>query len=168
MNDFDKFFNNYTTKQIDVELLNACEAGDLAKVEYLLTSPNLIRIADIHISNDLITNLVCSHNHIELMKFLVSSPKIKDHINIHAYKDKLFTTAFVYKRLEMIEYLIFDCGISKNKNIKHFFSVIDDSQANAQIDFKITVEKLFAKRELEKSLRKDLNINNKKHKLNKI
>lgn len=126
---------NNQQEKINKELIEACKNGDLDKVRYVLTSPELSVHADIHASvseesddNDLITHLAeeplfqaAKNGHLSIVKYLLTSSELKEHsnINIDSRPDSPLLTACHHNHLPIVKYLLTSPELVEHANINH-------------------------------------------------
>lgn len=126
--------------------ISACTYGKLEVVRYLLTSTELKEHADINAQNDFAIRSTCNTKHLEIIKYLLTSPELKKHANIHASNDDAFKNAYIAENYNVLQYLILDFKIERTHEIDNFI------KENPNED----IEKIFAMRNLNKSLNKEL------------
>jgi hypothetical protein len=94
----------------DIWLLNdyfiqACEDGELDKVKYLLTSPNLAENVSISYKSDQALRNACKHGHLDI------------HANLHHDHDTSFVLACYSGNLDLVKYLLTSEELSSHPNI---------------------------------------------------
>ena len=80
---------------IDDQLINAAEDGDLIAVKYLVSKG-----ADIHAENDWASRLAAENEHLTVVKYLVS-----EGANIHTWNDYALRYAAENGHLPVVKYL---------------------------------------------------------------
>ena len=145
-------FKDLSQEGLNEEFRNACKKGDLKSVKYLLTSHELNEHADIHDDNDKGFRWACDNGHLDIVKYLSSSPELREHAEIHADYDYGFrwSCANKHKYLETVKYFIFDLNI---KITKHIADLLKEDEYRE-------IKNMFAIRELNQSLGKELSSNN--------
>lgn len=151
-----KFFNsilNDDEKRIigpynNTALIRACKDGKLEVVRYLLTSEDTRESVDIHAGDDDAMDWACSMGHLEIVKYLTSSPEISNRVNIDESKNA-FIVACANGKLDIIRYFIFDLNMKKAPYIQRF---LDDNPVEE-------IKSMFATRDLQQLLNKELTVN---------
>jgi ankyrin repeat protein len=126
-------------------LVGACRDGNLEVIRYLLTSEDIKDSVDIHAGDDDAIDWACSMGHLEVVKYLTSSPEITKHVNINESKNA-FIVACANGNFDIIRHFIFDLNMKKAVYIELF---LDNNPVEE-------VEKMFAIRDLNQSLGKEL------------
>jgi ankyrin repeat protein len=116
--DFYSKIHKFTKKQINESLLDACIDGDLDKVKFLLTSPELRHNADIHYKEDKPLHQACEHNQLHIIQYLLSSPELKEHSDIHSKNDWTLNIACNEGHFEIVRYLLTSPDLKEHSNIK--------------------------------------------------
>jgi hypothetical protein len=106
----------------DIWLLNdyfiqACEDGELDKVKYLLTSPNLAENVSISYKSDQALRNACKHGHLDIVKYLLTSSDLSIHANLHHDHDTSFVLACYSGNLDLVKYLLTSEELSSHPNI---------------------------------------------------
>lgn len=106
----------------DIWLLNdyyiqACEDGELDKVKYLLTSPNLTENVSVSYKSDQALRNACKHGHLDIVKYLLTSPELEKHPSVHHDDDTPFILACYSGNLELVRYLLTSEELSSHPNI---------------------------------------------------
>ncbi len=99
-------FQNSSQAQLNNTFVKACNNGDLEVIHYLLTSPELMHHADIHVEDDLCLVAAAIKGHLDVIKYLLISPELTWHANIHAQDDAAFKLACLYHKLDVVQYLL--------------------------------------------------------------
>jgi len=149
MNNYYEEFNGLIQKDLNEKLIDACKDGELDKVKYLLTSPELKIHADIHDKLDSPLNLAVFANKIDVVKYLLTSDELKEHANLHADGDNAFVIAAYYDHSDIVNYLIFELNIEKTDAIKK--ELADTPTIEKRIN------KLFEIRDLKQEINIELN-----------
>ena len=100
---------NNLQQTINKEFLDACKAGDLNQVKYLLTSPELKIHADIHAKKDLGFQVACGNGHLEVVKYLCSAELRESGIEyprMNGYSDYALTFACERGQFQVVKYLL--------------------------------------------------------------
>lgn len=92
--------------RINLLFLDACRNGELDKVKYFLTSPEINRYADIHVDQDAALLFATREGHYEVIEYLLNSPDLKENISIHAQGDYALIGACISGDIEMAKYLL--------------------------------------------------------------
>jgi ankyrin repeat protein len=185
MNELYEEYKDLSQEEIDKSFLLACKYGQLEKVKYLLTSPEIFIHADINLkymnthSYPLI--YAAKAGHLDVVKYLLEQPNIDIQINNGAS----FGYACHQGQLEIAKYLLsnikYKNSIDLNEVIEYGFSNALASKQNSVLeylifelniersgyikdyleqysdnDFKNYIEGLFNKREMKEFLEKEL------------
>jgi hypothetical protein len=145
--------------RLNESLLDACTHGDLDKIKYILTSPELEYHGDIHYKKDSPLSLAVFSRKLEIVKYLLSSPDLKEHANLHADGDNAFLCAAYYNHSDIVNYFIFDFKIEKST------SIVKDLADTPNIEQKIN--KLFEIRDLNQEINAELTEKDNKEKQKK-
>lgn len=152
-------FSGLSQHQLNNNFQVGCVNGEFERVKYLLASPDLSTHAEINFLNHNGLKCACMHGHIEIVKYLLTSPDLKEHGNIYAGEALAFKYVCMEDNLELKEYIIFDYKIQRNDDINKYLEDFPNE----------LIEKMFAMRELNEQMNKDLfvndNVNNKKNKI---
>lgn len=129
-----------TLDDLNSLFIKACEEGDLEKVRYVLTDPELSIHANINYVNDQGLLKTCQKKYLELAKYLVSSPELKTHANpVHlTYDDKV------------MDYLVIEVGWQPDKQQKEHMKKYMTKESYRQLTEK--VKKMRVVHVLEESL----------------
>jgi ankyrin repeat protein len=178
---------NYDQVEIDVAFQSACLNGDVEKVKYLLTSPQLKFHPDIHMDKEFGLRAACMNGHLNVIKFLTTSPELKEHsditydnetplsvasLNNHLNIVKFFLESPILKKYskKINEQIAFVAACEKNNLdiVKYFIYERDikpptnNILTRSRIHSIKEIDKMFEQRALKKSLEKDLTPNNTK------
>lgn len=156
MKTFYEEFSGESQENLDDAFIWACLQGQLDKIKYLLTSPELKIHADIHTEGDNGLMLAFRKNHFDIIKYLLTSKDLKDHANIYNNNCQPFERACLHSNQEVLEYLVLDYKIEKTKEIQDYLLKYP----------KDVVNKLFQTRELEEQLEPNSSTN--KTRINKL
>ena len=126
-------------------LVKACRDGNLEVIRYLLTSEDIKDSVDINAGDDDAMDWACSMGHLEVVKYLTSSPEITKHVNVNESKNA-FIVACANGKFDIIRHFIFDLNMKKSVYVELF---LDNNPVEE-------VEKMFALRDLNQSLSKEL------------
>lgn len=145
-------YQKMTIEQLDRELINACQNGDIEIVKYILTSPDLNQNSNINTLSNNAVSFARLKDHFEVFAYLLSSPLFDK--NTYDYSSD-FNHCCRRNKTKFIDYFIFDYKIEKTDEINNFI-----------ISYKIegVLEKFKARdlnETLEKSLDKKVVINKK-------
>lgn len=110
------FYSKFTKKHINEALLNACADGDLDKVKFLLNSPELQHLADIHYNENAPLHQACEHNNLHIMQYLLTSPELKKHADIHSKNDWALTIACNEGHLDIVKYLLTSSNLKEHSS----------------------------------------------------
>jgi ankyrin repeat protein len=187
MNALYKIYKDKSQKGLDLSLTEACKEGDLEVVEFLLTSPDLMFLANINEGNNDPIFQACDYGHKEIIQYLLTSSELKEHadkyfalylcceedkvdivkfilempgleIDIHHDNAMAIDLAFSRKAYNVLHYLVFDMNIKKTNRIDTLIQEYNSVQ----------VKNWFELREVNKELNKELvktNTNTKKIKV---
>ena len=103
--------------KLNDEFIDACKNGDIDKVKYLLSSPELKEHADIHAFGDAGFQWACMNGHLEVVKYLLTSPDLKKHADIHEGSDAGFQWACNKGYLDIVKYLLTSTDLKKHADI---------------------------------------------------
>src|ERR1700693_2299936 len=101
-------FKNATQDDLNDFLIQACQNGNLDIVQYLLTSTELPKHANIHANEDWALRTSCNNGHLDVVKYLLSSPDLKKHADIHTRDDYAFRVSYSKEHLKILQYFIFE------------------------------------------------------------
>jgi ankyrin repeat protein len=110
------FYSKYTKNHINEALLNACVDGDLDKVKFLLTSPELKHNADINYNDNAALHQACEHNQLHIMQYLLTSPELKKHADIHSKDDWTLTIACNEGHFDIVKYLLTSSDLKEHSH----------------------------------------------------
>lgn len=119
-----KEYGSLSQLELQECLYEACKKGELEKVKYLLTSPELMFHADINKHEG--DALICAVNnlHYNVIEYLVQSPELKEHICIHTQYDFAIIQACENGDAEMVKYLLTSPNLKEHSDIhtkgRHF------------------------------------------------
>lgn len=150
--------NDYYYAILDHSLETSCTYGYFDVVQYVLTSKELSKHANIFYDDNSPLIQACAGGHLDIVKYLLTSLDLIEHSNLHAKGDQAFKFAAKYKQYDIVKYLIVELNIPKSKEIKDYLISRPDTK----------IEELFKLRELNKDLEKDLPMNDSKNRKNKI
>jgi hypothetical protein len=150
-------YQNLDQYDLDECLIEACMEKDMELVKYLLTSPDLLKHADINTKSSPEAGLPLRDafyaKHFEVAKFLLSSPELREHADIHIANDDIFKTAFRRNSNEVLESLVFDYKIERTDAIH---MTIDNAKNTSNRHMVEYVEKMFRIRSLNNELNNEL------------
>lgn len=156
MKNFYEEFGKESKDNLDDAFIWACLQGQLAKIKYLLTSPELKTHADIHTESDHGLMLALRNNHFDIVKYLLASKELTEHANIYNNDLKPFRYACTYSNNEILEYLILDYKVVHSQEVKDYLYKFSHP----------VVEKLLQTRELMEQLNQ--NAYGSKNKISKL
>jgi ankyrin repeat protein len=114
---------NNPTYQEDLEVLLTdgfrltCYNGHVDIVKYILTSPDLLKNADIHQNEEYAIKLSAMYGHLSLVQFLLTSPDLKDHSAILADSNVAFIWTCETGCLDVIQYLLDSPELKEHSDI---------------------------------------------------
>jgi hypothetical protein len=122
-NNFYEQFKDKNIEELNLSLINACRDGEIEKVKYLLTSPelNLHAKAQCHDGDyDLMFPLksACFKGHLDIVKYLLASPELKEHADIHFEHDESLQIACNSGHLNVVKYLLTSPDLKEHADIK--------------------------------------------------
>lgn len=146
---FSPIKNNIDISYKNFAAINMCCFHNNLEVLKFLVS---IRDINIHTENDYPIRIACDKGYLELIEFLLTSQELKEHSDIHALEDYALKIASGMKRNDVIDYLIFNYQIEMTKSIQQYI------KAEKELFGHSMLEPLFNRRELNKNLKKELEI----------
>ena len=127
-------YKDLTSIQLNDELLNACQKGNLEIVKYILTNPDFVKYiltnpdlkkySNINDKNNKVRDaLICSciKGHLAIVKYLLTSPDLKEHVNVNdkdnigGYTNLIY--ACMYDRLDLVKYLLTSPDLKEHADI---------------------------------------------------
>lgn len=128
-------------------LTKACQQNHLEVVRYLLESTELITHANLQERNYVCFQVASRRGHTNIVKYFLNESTLNDHEKFAwLIEDGFFISARGRNSEELLNFFIFEYQIPLTQNIKDFIN-----------DFRLlSVERLFATRELEKNLKSNL------------
>ena len=90
--------------------------NDLEEIKYLLTSPDLVRHAEIN-SNYNILAYVCANGDLETLRYVLTSPELKEHADIHLDDDQALNSAIGAGHIPIIKYLLTSPELKEHSNL---------------------------------------------------
>ena len=119
-------YKHMNQDELNEELLQVCEKGNLNIVKYLLTSPELTEHAYINYKNNNdgwnALTLTCEYGYLDIVKYLLTSSELKEHIDIHSknsYGSNALILACSYGYLDIVQYLLTSPKLKENSDIHH-------------------------------------------------
>ncbi len=112
---FEKY-KNLSSFDLENELANACEIGDIEVVKYLLTTNDLIR-PNIKANNNRAVNLSCIYGYKDILEFLLLSEEINEHADMNPIMEYGFTLACRRGHLNVVRFLTTDSRLSNKIDI---------------------------------------------------
>src|SRR5579875_2933685 len=91
------------TELLNSEFINSCHIGDLDKLKYVLTSPELSLHASLDDNYRSALNIACENGHLEIVKYLLSYSNYK---NINANSNVALILASENGHLDIIRYIL--------------------------------------------------------------
>jgi ankyrin repeat protein len=171
----------YDQDEINVAFQSACLNGDLGRVEYLCTSPQLKFHAEIHCDKEMGLRAACMNGHLSIVEFLTSSSKLKDHADISYDDGTPLAVASLNNNLSIVKYILESPQFKKQNKKSHedraFLAACKNGHLNVVYYFiyernikKLAeniflrniiehikeIDKMFNQRELKASLEKEL------------
>jgi hypothetical protein len=134
---------------VNNRLFESAMNGDFPEIKRLLTSPELKIKADIHFFNDACLVLVCERGDTEIIKYLLTSSELQEHAYLHADNYQPFKAICVNNQISSISYLIFEFNMQLDDDVKFYLD-------RNELDACIVAKSMFEKREVAKSLHKEL------------
>jgi len=107
-------------EEINNEFIKACSIGDLNKVQYLLTSPEIKEKANIHYKDDDGLTNACENGHLNIVKYLLTSSELKEHIDLHSYSDLAFIISCEKGNLQLVKYLLTSSDLKTHSDIHNY------------------------------------------------
>lgn len=181
---FYDLFKNFSLELLNNALITACNYGELDKVKYLLTSPELKIYPDINYHHGIPLSYACMNEHMDIIKYILTSSEITNHADIHINNENALYTAANNGSFDLIKYLISSPDLKDYANIHYdkdiAFTILVDNEETDIItylifdykiektidisnylndkptNFKKEINELFNKRELLITLEKDL------------
>jgi hypothetical protein len=132
-------------EELNHAFIQACANGDLKKISYLLTSPELPIHANIHASKDQGFITACECKRTEVAKYLLSSTELKEHANLHAQGDTPFYKSMCNKNYELIEFFIFEHNLQRDESIRSYLNIFPKKEEDI-------INKMFEVRDLNNQL----------------
>jgi ankyrin repeat protein len=110
---------------LSLMFIGACLDGDLDKVRYLLTSPDLKEHAKVSHNKYQGFLEACERGYFEIVRYLLSSPEINEHADINANEGQALAIAIGYDHREIMEYLLFSSDLKEHADIRcdNFYSI---------------------------------------------
>jgi hypothetical protein len=109
--------HNEPNKHLNNQLIQACKDGDLEKVRYLLTSPELVTHADINCKDGDAFTTACDEGHLHIIKYLLTSEELKEKVNINDYIGLGFVIACEYNHTHLVKYFLTSSDLEKSADI---------------------------------------------------
>lgn len=153
------YYANMSDKQLNNEYINSCAFGYMEIVEYLLTSPELKKTANIHYQEDIGVIHACAGGCLSIVQYLLMSPNLKEHADIHADNDRALLLACSNSKMNIIEYLIFEYNIKYTSYIENH--LIEKNRKDVINMFKIRDLKEDLQRKLNNKTNNNTSIKNK-------
>lgn len=95
---------------INTEFIIACKQGNLEKVRYCLTSPEIEIHADIHhtVANfsDYALKTACTHGFLDIVQYLLTSAELTEHANISSENNQALKAACSNGHLDIVDFLL--------------------------------------------------------------
>jgi ankyrin repeat protein len=104
--DFYTQVKKFNKEKLNESLLDACQDGDLDKVKFLLTSPELKIHAHIHYEKNSALHNASRNGHLHIVKYLLTSTELQKHANIYSKDSWALTVACNAGHLEVVKYLL--------------------------------------------------------------
>lgn len=98
---------NYTQAELDDEFFAVCWAGgNLERVRYLLTSPELTLHANINTRKSSGLDWACINGDLDIVKYLLTSPELVEHPDLKIYGRNALYWACEKGQLQVVQYLL--------------------------------------------------------------
>lgn len=149
-------FKEFTQDQLDEAIVEACIAGQIEEIKYLLNLPDL----KIHNNLDNAFNesfsYACVNDHLQVVKYLLNEPKLQKHITNENILDG-FQSACFYQNMSIVNYLISEFNLELTNEIKSFLNYPNEQWTPINIfqlhkDTFKEIQVMFDARELNKQL----------------
>jgi hypothetical protein len=117
MNALFKEYKDLSLNALQEKFYEACKSGELDKVRYLLTSPELPYNANIFRHEG--DALICAVNnlHYHIIDYLLNSPELKENLSIHTQHDFAIIQACENGDTEMVRYLLTSPTLKEHSDI---------------------------------------------------
>lgn len=119
----DNFNYDKYDKMLSVDLADAAQNGDLAKVKSCFSKNTT---PDIHYKDDIALLLACQNGHLDIIKFLLTDNTLKEHAYINGYlegheipfTDSPLSLATLYNQFEAVKYLLTSNELSQKASLR--------------------------------------------------
>lgn len=167
---FEKF-KYFDSEKLDEAIIDACVSGNLAEVDYLITSFELKVHSNLNKEFNEAFDFACVNNRLDIVKYLIHAPELEGHITNENIEGG-FKSACFYRNVDVIQYLIMDFDIEFNDEMKGFLNSPHENWEPVNLfkhhkDIFKEIINMFEARELEKQL-SAVSPNNKKEKKPKL
>lgn len=112
-------YKKMNQNDLNDELIFFCTLGEIDKVRYLLTSPELQKHANIHAQDDASLIEACRYGKLEIIKFLLTSTDLKEHAYVNAQQNQALTYACNFGYFDIIKYLLTSSELKEHADIKN-------------------------------------------------
>ena len=129
--------------------LYCCSLGHLDILKYIVDSFPDEPLISRGLQNGNLLVAACEDGHIEVVKYLLESSQLQINFELEGNQYKLFTSAYDNSQFEVLSYFIVDLDLKKTDSIKEHMAKT----------FKPEVDNIFNMRDLNKSLKEELNDN---------
>ncbi len=140
MIDRDKY-RSMSQEELNSELLNACDNGDLEIISYVLTSPELNIHANIHYSEGLALFCGINQENLEVVKYLLSSSELKEHASIQNKNNQALGISCYLANFELVKFLLSAPELKEHADFfaekAHFFKLCCEQESYEIIHYLI-------------------------------
>ena len=111
MNTFEQY-KNFTLDELENEFLDAAYNGELEKMKYLLTSPELKQLVDIEtcdFNGENALHFAARGGHLEVIKYLLTSNELSTHLDVDmesTFSGTAFIIACEKGHLDIVKYVL--------------------------------------------------------------
>jgi hypothetical protein len=131
---FYEYFKKASKRDLNFELVKACENNELHVVQYLLTSKELKTHADIYTQESKGFIVACGKGYVDIAKYLVESDELEDHINPSFNDNNGFKVACENGHLGIVSYLLNSTKLSTSNEQELIDSGLNDACCNNHLD----------------------------------
>lgn len=110
-------YQQFSKERLNKTLFDACFIGELDKIKYLLTSPDLKMKADLKHDNYGVFLTACLRGHMDIVRYFLTSPELKDHPKINVQKSEGLMRAAITGNLDLVKYLLTSPDLKEHANI---------------------------------------------------
>lgn len=109
-------YNCLPQDELNKLLGQAVLKNDLEEIKYLLTSPDLVRHAEINSDYNILA-YVCANGDLETLRYVLTSPDLKEHADIHLDDDQALNSAIGAGHIPVIKYLLTSPELKEHSNL---------------------------------------------------